>query len=286
MFTPWHCTFLLPLFFSFGSSLSLTVYSPCPPPPSFVAALPPCLLRLRHRSLLPQDLHQLLDYIPLAAHAVLHRELFHIHSSLQLILTILRGPWDTLTPALADTITCPRLTAYLRGLDASIDQIKRATCTTLVYTDQLFEALGLLHLTHFDRGHTRLTAQFRDQTTSLDTSVSPPSPSSFLLRLILSPPSPLPVPSTPTSTTTTGPQFLVPSPSLAPGPPLTLSFHPHRPHTSPALSFPPHAWQHPSPGIHSPTLTNRKQQAHPPPTPTPPDLAPDNHEPLALSAPP
>ena len=139
-----------------------------------------------------------------AAHAVLHRKLFHIHSSLQLILTILRGPWDTLAPALADTVACPRLLAHLRGLDASIDQIKRATCTTLVYTDQLFNALGLLHLTHFDRGHTRLTAQLRDQTTSLDTPVSPPS-SSLLPRLILSPPSPLPVPPTPTSTTTTGP---------------------------------------------------------------------------------
>ena len=121
--------------------------------------------------------------LPVAAHAVLHRELFHIHSSLQLILTILRGPWDTLAPALADTITCPRLLAHLRGLDASIDQIKRATYS-LVYTDQLFNALGLLHLTHFDRGHTRLTAQLRDQTASLDTPVSPPSPSSLLPRLI------------------------------------------------------------------------------------------------------
>ena len=121
--------------------------------------------------------------LPVAAHAVPHRELFPIHSSLQLIFTILRGPWDTLAPALADTVACPRLLAHLRGLDASIDQIKRATYT-LVYTDQLFNALGLLHLTHFDRGHTRLTAQLRDQTTSLDTPVSPPSPSSLLPRLI------------------------------------------------------------------------------------------------------
>ena len=158
--------------------------------------------------------------LPVAAHAVPHRELFPIHSSLQLIFTILRGPWDTLAPALADTITCPRLIAYLRGLDASIDQIKRATCTTLVYTDQLFDALGLLHLTHFDRGHTRLTAQLRDQTTSLDTPVSPPSPSSLLPRLILSPSSPLPVPPTPTSTTTTGPH--PPTPTTH-SPPISFS---------------------------------------------------------------
>ena len=122
--------------------------------------------------------------LPLAAHAVLHRELFHIHSSLRLILLILRGPWDTVTPALADTITCPRLSASLCALQASIEQIKRATCATLVNTDQLFDALGLLHPTH------RLTAQLRDQATSLDTPASPPSPSSFLPRLILSPPSP------------------------------------------------------------------------------------------------
>ena len=37
-----------------------------------------------------------IEGLPIAAQAVLHRELCHIHSSLQLILTILRGPWDTL----------------------------------------------------------------------------------------------------------------------------------------------------------------------------------------------
>ena len=74
-----------------------------------------------------------IEGLPIAAQAVLHRELCHIHSSLQLILTILRGPWDTLAPPLADTITCPLLLAHLRGLDASIDQTKRATCTTLLH---------------------------------------------------------------------------------------------------------------------------------------------------------
>ena len=69
MFTPWQGTLLLPLFFflcfffSFGSSLFLAIYSPRPPPLSLVAASPPCLLRLRHRSLFLQDLHQSLDYL-------------------------------------------------------------------------------------------------------------------------------------------------------------------------------------------------------------------------------
>ena len=221
MFTPWHCTFPLPLF--------LLPLAPAWLSRFILHALIPFVRRrlaaMSSTSLSPPTGLAPVAGLPLAAHAVLHRELFHIHSSLQLILTILRGPWDTLTPTLADTITCPRLLAYLRGLDASIDQIKRATCTTLVYTDQLLDALGLLHLTHFDRAHTRLTAQLRDQTTSLDTPVSPPSPSSFLPRLILSPPSPLPV-SPPTSTTTTGSH---------PAPPTTHSY-PSVPHQASTLT--------------------------------------------------
>lgn len=42
------------------------------------------------------------------------------------------------------TITCPRLSATLRALTTSIE-IKRATCTTLAYTDQLLAALRLIH---------------------------------------------------------------------------------------------------------------------------------------------
>ena len=85
--------------------------------------------------------------LPLAAHEVLHRELLHIHSSLHLILLILRGPWDTVTPSLVDTITCPRLRTTLRALETSIEQIRRSTCTTLVYTDELCSALALPHPT-------------------------------------------------------------------------------------------------------------------------------------------
>ena len=131
--------------------------------------------------------------LPSAAHVVLHRELLHIHSSLHLILLILRGPWDTVTPNVVDTITCPRLSATLRALETSLEQIRRSTCTTLVYTDQLCAALELLHPIR------RLTTPSPDlNSSSLD-----------LPRLIFSPPSP---PSTTPPTTTTGPS-----------PPLTIS---------------------------------------------------------------
>ena len=64
--------------------------------------------------------------LPPAAHAVLHRELLHIHSSLHLILLILRGPWDTVTPSIVDTITSPHLRATLRAPETSIEQIRRS----------------------------------------------------------------------------------------------------------------------------------------------------------------
>ena len=83
--------------------------------------------------------------LPSAVHEVLHRELLHIHSSLHLILLILRGPWDTVTPSIVDTITSPRLSATIRALETCIDQIRRSTCTTLVYTDELFSTLGFPH---------------------------------------------------------------------------------------------------------------------------------------------
>ena len=85
--------------------------------------------------------------LPATAHEVLHRELLHIHSSLHLILLILRGPLDSVTSSIVDTITCPRLSATLRALETSIEQIRRSTCTTLVYTDELYSILGLPHPT-------------------------------------------------------------------------------------------------------------------------------------------
>ena len=191
-----------------GSSSFLTVYSLGFPPPSLGvhSQSPPCLLPTStpmnpptHTSPSPPAGLAPIEGLPIAAQAVLHRELCHIHSSLQLILTILRGPWDTLAPPLADTITCPLLLAHLRGLDASIDQTKRATCTTLAYTEQLLTALGLLHITRFDRDHTRLIAELRGQTAFLDPPVPSSSPFSLPPPLTFSPPSSLPDPLTPTS---------------------------------------------------------------------------------------
>ena len=143
--------------------------------------------------------------LPAAAHEVLHRELLHIHSSLHLILLILRGPLDSVTPSIVDTITCPRLSATLRALETSIEQIRRSTCTTLVYADALCSTLAFPH--------------------PIGQSVSsPPSFSSPRHSLILfpSPPSP---PVTTTMTTTTDPSPpQAPPPSLTPSaPPTTLT---------------------------------------------------------------
>ena len=143
--------------------------------------------------------------LPAAAHEVLHRELLHIHSSLHLILLILRGPLDSVTPSVVDSITCPRLSATLRALETSIEQIRRSTCTTLVYADALCSTLAFPH--------------------PIGQSVSsPPSFSSSRHSLILfpSPPSP---PVTTTMTTTTDPSPpQAPPPSLTPSaPPSTLT---------------------------------------------------------------
>ena len=125
--------------------------------------------------------------LPPAAHEVLHRELLHIQSSLHLILLILRGPWDTITPSLVDTITSPRLRTTLRALETSIEQIRRSTCTTLVYTDELCSALALPHT----------TGRMVPSPNSLSSSMAAPR-----LHVLISPPSP---PSTTTTTTTTDP---------------------------------------------------------------------------------
>ena len=123
--------------------------------------------------------------LPPAAHEVLHRELLHIHSSLHLILLILRGPWDTVTSSIVDTITSPGLRTTLRALETSIEQIRRSTCTTLVYTDELRSALTLPHY----------TGRLVSSSNSLPSSMASP-------RLLFSPPSP---PMTTTTTTTTDP---------------------------------------------------------------------------------
>ena len=144
--------------------------------------------------------------LPAAAHEVLHRELLHIHSSLHLILLILRGPLDSVTSSIVDTITCPRLSATLRALETSIEQIRRSTCTTLVYTDELYSILGLPHPT--------------GRSTSFSTSLSSPRPRLFLYP---SPPSP---PGTTTRTTTTAPSPPHAPPSTHSAPPSTLTRRP------------------------------------------------------------
>ena len=111
--------------------------------------------------------------------------------------------------SLADAITCPHLLAQLRGLEASIDQTKRAAYTTLDYTEQLLITFGLMHITRFDRDQVRLIAELHGQTAFLDPRFPSTPPSSFPVPLTSSPPPPLPRPFTTTSTPTTGPGSLV-----------------------------------------------------------------------------
>ena len=137
--------------------------------------------------------------LPAAAQEVLLRELRHIHSSLHLILLILRGPFDSVNPSIVDTITCPRLGSTLRALETSFEQIRRSTRTTLVYANELCAALAIPH----PMGHP----------VSSPASFPPTRPS---LLLLPSPPSP---PTTTTMTTTP-----TPAPSLPKAPPPTLTF--------------------------------------------------------------
>ena len=178
--SPFHnSTLLVRVALSFPKPYTYTSLSSLSPLLFVAMSMPPTTTLAR-----PMGLTSITG-LPAAAHEVLHRELLHIHSSLHLILLILRGPWDTVTPSIVDTITSPRLRTTLRALETSIEQIRRSTCTTLVYTDELCSALALPHPTG------RLVS-------------SPNSFSSSMAfhRLLISPPSP---PSTTTTTTTTDP---------------------------------------------------------------------------------
>ena len=150
--------------------------------------------------------------LPAIAQEVLHRELLHIHSSLHLILLILRGPLDSVTSSVVDTITCPRLSATLRALETSVEQIRRSTCTTLVYTDELYSILGLPHPTHHPSG--RLTAS--------STSLTSPRPRLFLFPSPPSPPGPTPT----TTTTDPSPPHVPPTALTSSVPPPTLTRRP------------------------------------------------------------
>ena len=188
--SPFHnSTLLVRVALSFPKPYTYTSLSSLSPLLFVAMSMPPTTTLAR-----PMGLTSITG-LPAAAHEVLHRELLHIHSSLHLILLILRGPLDSVTPSIVDTITCPRLSATLRALETSIDQIRRPTRTTLVDTDELCSTLA------FPRpiGHS---------------GSSPPSPRPPLI-LFPSPPSP---PVTPTMTTTTDP-----CPPQAPPPSLTPS---------------------------------------------------------------
>ena len=136
--------------------------------------------------------------LPAAAQEVLHRELLHLHSSLHLILMILRGPFDSVTPSVVDTITCPRISANLRALENCLEQI-RTTCTTLIYADDLCSALAI------------------PRSTGRSTPTTPP-PSRPTLFVLQSPP-----PGTTTGTTTTAP--ISANPTISP-PTLVFSASP------------------------------------------------------------
>ena len=103
----------------------------------------------------------------------------------------------------------PVLIFLLTFVEASIDQTKRATCTTLAYTEQHLTTFGLMHITRFDRDHARLIAELRGQTAFSDPQVPSTPPFSLPPPLTFSPPSSLPDPLTRTLTPSTGPRPLV-----------------------------------------------------------------------------
>ena len=79
--------------------------------------------------------------IPVVAQAALHREILHVHASLDLILTILRTRLAILSPPFLERVTCPRHQVQLRGLDAAILQAMQVTHTALHYTHELMTTL-------------------------------------------------------------------------------------------------------------------------------------------------
>ena len=131
---------------------------------------------------------------------------FAYNSSLHLILLILRGPFDSVTPSIVDTITCPRLCATLRALETGLEQIRRSTCTTLVYANELCSALAIPHPT----GQSAPTTS--------------PTPRSSLIFLH-SPPSP---PGTTTRPTTTAPISTISLQPLLPPSPFRTRLRPCR----------------------------------------------------------
>ena len=86
----------------------------------------------------------------MAAQAVLHREILHVHATLNLVLHVLRAPLAIAHPSFLHVVTCPHLQLQLRGLETSIIQTRQATYTALHYTQELLTTFGLMHITRFD----------------------------------------------------------------------------------------------------------------------------------------
>ena len=107
-----------------------------------------------------------MEGISMVAQAVLHREILHVHASLDLILTILRTRLAILSPPFLERVTCPHLQVQLRGLDATIRQAMQVTHTALHYTHELRTTFGLIHTLDFDTN--QLEAELRGFTSFRD----------------------------------------------------------------------------------------------------------------------
>ena len=127
-----------------------------------------------------------------ATFSVLHREILHVHASLELILGILR----TRFALLSTPFPSPHLQVQLRGLDSAILQATQVTHTALHYTHELMTTFGLIHTLTLNHSPEQLAAELRGRTSFLD-------PSTFVSPIPDSRPS-----TSTTSTTATSPTGL------------------------------------------------------------------------------
>ena len=121
-----------------------------------------------------------MEGIPMVAQAMLHREILHVHASLNLILHVLRSPFPILDPSFLTCVTCPHLQVQLRGLEASILQTRQVTYTALHYTLELLTTSSLMRATRFDSA--QLAAELRGHTSFPDPRIFPTTSSSFPTR--------------------------------------------------------------------------------------------------------
>ena len=81
----------------------------------------------------------------MVAQAVLHREILHVHGSLELILRILPSRLAIASTPFLDRVTSPHRQMQLRGLDSAILQAMQVIHTALHYTHELMTTFGLIH---------------------------------------------------------------------------------------------------------------------------------------------